>query len=133
MKVPLVYPKIPDEKNNPLKNIIAFNKYDGTNMHWAWNSEYGFHTFGVRRNQYALNNLGINQFKENHPELIQAPDLFSNQYESLYSEYLSENFSDQEVIIFTEFLGKNSFAGNHSLEDDKELITFDVQDNMFCT
>ena len=130
MKVPLVYPKIPDAKDNPLKNIIAFNKYDGTNMHWVWNSEYGFHTFGTRRNQYALNEFGINQFKENHSELIQAPDLFSTNYESLYSEYLSDSiFSDKEVILFTEFLGEQSFAGNHIQEDNKQIILFDVQIN----
>jgi hypothetical protein len=43
----LYYPKIPDSKDCPLEQCIAFEKYDGTNLHWTWNGVWT--GFGPRR------------------------------------------------------------------------------------
>ena len=39
----LVYPKIPDSKNCPHEQCVAFEKYDGTNLHWVWEVELGWY------------------------------------------------------------------------------------------
>ena len=31
----LHYPKMPDGKNAPSERCVAFEKLDGTNLHWA--------------------------------------------------------------------------------------------------
>jgi hypothetical protein len=34
----LYYPKIPGSRNWPGGRCVAFEKYDGTNLHWDWDS-----------------------------------------------------------------------------------------------
>src|SRR5580704_5591419 len=45
----LHYPKIPGSRNCPSGPCIAFEKYDGTNLHWDWDRDFSFHAFGTRR------------------------------------------------------------------------------------
>lgn len=124
MKINLAYPKIPDTFNCPLKQCIAFEKYDGTNIYWVFNSPYGFTDFGTRRDRFPLNNTGIKQFEQTHPELSSINKLLDYKLES----YLTNNYpNSKEIIIFTEYFGPNSFAGSHNPNDKKQLIIFDVQ------
>lgn len=41
MKVDLVYPKIPENSDKFHGKCYAFEKYDGTNLHWIWNPQEG--------------------------------------------------------------------------------------------
>ncbi|MFI4849099.1 MAG: hypothetical protein ACIAZJ_08390 [Gimesia chilikensis] len=75
-RIKLAYPKIPDSRAAPLEKCIAFEKYDGTNLHWVWEPELGWYAFGTRRNRFDLDDRGIAAFTEDHPELAQAPALF---------------------------------------------------------
>jgi len=77
MKIDLIYPKIPENSNKFHGKCIAFEKYDGTNLHWKWNIQEGWHLFGTRRTQFTLNAKGINGFKFDHIELSHAPDIFN--------------------------------------------------------
>lgn len=131
MKIDLIYPKIP-ENSGLLKRFIAFEKYDGTNLHWCWNKNDGWHAFGTRRTQFSLNKKGIKEFNETHPELFSAPLIFND----LLRDKLIVSFSKDEwlfynkIIVFTEFFGPNSFAGTHSIEDfaedTQQLVIIDV-------
>ena len=43
----LHYPKMPDSRRAPGGPCIAFEKYDGTNLHWEWDRDFGWHSFGA--------------------------------------------------------------------------------------
>jgi hypothetical protein len=129
-KVSLVYPKIPDSKNSPSKSCIAFEKYDGTNLHWVWERELGWYAFGTRRNRFDLDEKGIKDFCFAHEGLEESPDIFlKNLSEGLETIFLEnpKYQTSQEITVFTEFFGSNSFAGMHKKDDPKDLILFDVE------
>src|ERR1700737_871249 len=50
----LHYPKIPSSEGCPGGRCIAFEKYDGTNLHWDWDRDFGWHSFGTRRDSFDL-------------------------------------------------------------------------------
>ncbi len=128
-RVQLAYPKIPDSKNCPLERCIAFEKYDGTNLHWVWEFELGWYAFGTRRNRFDFDDMGIAEFNAAHPGLEEAPEIFQRDFANQLSEIFRENqqYNSPEITVFTEFFGPNSFAGMHKQDDPKQLVLFDVQ------
>lgn len=128
MKVKLVYPKIPDTFNCLLKQCIAFEKYDGTNIHWVFTPNYGWTDYGTRRDRFPLNDNGIKYFEQAHPELSGVNKLWDqdNKLESYLTNTGKYN-SAKEIIVFTEYFGLNSFAGFHYPNDKMGLVIFDVQ------
>lgn len=121
MKTNLTYPKIPYGKYQADK-CIAFEKYDGTNLHWVWDN--GWKAFGTRRTQFSFDNNGYVEFCKEHPGLEEAYPLFLSELADELAQKL-----DSPSICFTEFWGRNSFAGNHQPEDNKLLTLIDVQIN----
>lgn len=113
----------------PLERCTAFEKYDGTNLHWVWECELGWHAFGTRRDRFDLDETGIAEFSEAHPGLEEAaPRFIESLAKPLAAVFQSQGFYDSnEIIVFTEFFGPNSFAGKHKSSDDKTLVLFDVQ------
>lgn len=128
-RIKLAYPKIPDSKNCPLKRCIAFEKYDGTNLHWVWEVELGWYAFGTRRDRFDLDTLGIQEFNKAHPGLEEAPGIFLKDFANSLETLFRDNplYNCLELTVFTEFFGTNSFAGMHKKDDPKQLILFDVQ------
>jgi len=125
----LHYPKIPGSRNAPDGKCIAFEKYDGSNLHWDWDRDFGWHAYGTRRDEFNFTDEGIEQFAHRHAHLKQAVDVFRNTIadglERMFVEHPNyTNFSSFKA--FTEFLGPNSFAGLHRENDVKELRLFDV-------
>jgi len=125
----LHYPKIPGSRHCPAGRCLAFEKYDGTNLHWDWDRDFGWHAFGTRRDQFNLLPAGIEQFSKAHGHLRQAPALFLATLADGLEKVFRENdtyrgFSGLKV--FTEFLGPQSFAGLHRADDPKRLVLFDV-------
>jgi hypothetical protein len=125
----LHYPKIPSTEGCPGGACIAFEKYDGTNLHWAWDRDFGWHAFGTRRDQFNLSPEGIRQFNEAHPGLEGCADLFqatlAGGLEIVFRE--KEAYAEcTEVKVFTEFFGPRSFAGMHKPDEPKQLVLFDV-------
>lgn len=125
----LYYPKIAGSRQCTLKRCFAFEKYDGTNLHWDWEREFSWHSFGTRRDSFMLSQSGIAQFSTSHPELAECAPIFEQTLgPSLASIFLQnpryQNI--QEIKVFTEFLGSHSFAGRHQKEDPKRLVLFDV-------
>ena len=126
----LHYPKIPGSRDCPLARCVAFEKYDGTNLHWAWDREFGWHAFGTRRDEFNLNERGIAEFTAKHEHLREAPAVFretlAEGLERVFRE--NPNYAEySELTAFTEFLGPNSFAGLHKADDRKQVILFDVR------
>lgn len=126
MDIPLAYPKIPDSRNCPLKKCFVFEKYDGTNLHWTWDYQFGWLAFGTRRHEYDFTLSGEQLFHKEHPQLEGALKIFFDQY----SQPLAQMFTDNchfKASVFTEFFGAKSFAGSHVSIDPKQLVLFDVQ------
>src|SRR5438132_8168846 len=115
----LHYPKIPGSRNCPSGRCIAFEKYDGTNLHWDWDRDFGWHAFGTRRDTFNLTPAGIAEFVQAHAHLRECGEVFqatlANGIEAVFranTNYQSCN----SLKVFTEFLGPNSFAGLHKTE-----------------
>lgn len=130
----LYYPKIPGSRNAPEGKCVAFEKYDGTNLHWDWDRDFGWHAFGTRRDVFNLTDAGIAQFAQKHAQLRSCVELFqttlATRLERVFTEH-DRYSSFGSFTAFTEFLGPNSFAGLHKEDDVKELRLFDVQAEPF--
>jgi hypothetical protein len=125
----LHYPKIPSSRGCPGGRCIAFEKFDGTNLHWDWDRDFGWHAFGTRRDEFNLTDDGIRRFEAAHAHLGGCADLFR----ATFADGLERLFRDGaryrefgSLKAFTEFVGPNSFAGLHKADDPKELVLFDV-------
>jgi len=125
----LVYPKMPGSRDAALDRCVAFEKYDGTNLHWVWEPELGWYAFGTRRDRFDLDDGGIAAFAAAHVGLEEAASLFLSQLaQPLITALTTHDFYDsQEIIAFTEFLGPNSFAGRHRDDEPKQLVLFDIK------
>lgn len=128
-RVSLVYPKMPGSKDCPSGRCVAFEKYDGTNLHWVWERELGWYAFGTRRNRFDLDDRGIADFHAAHPGLPDAADLFRNEWAEPLEELFTTNpdYAADEITVFTEYVGQESFAGQHKPGDPKQLVLFDVE------
>ncbi len=125
----LHYPKIPCSQNAPAGRCIAFEKCDGTNLHWDWHRDFAWHSFGTRRDEFNLTGIGLKRFFQAHAELRQCVEVFWKTLAEPVEKILRDhpNYKDfPSLKIFTEFLGPNSFAGRHKEDDPKELRLFDV-------
>lgn len=126
----LYYPKIPGSRNCPGGRCIAFEKWDGTNLHWVWDRDFGWHAFGTRRDRFNMTPEGITAFTQKHMHLSKAVGVFrealADGVDAVFRE--REDYATaQEGTVFTEFFGPNSFAGLHKADDPKELRLFDVE------
>ncbi|HYT95028.1 MAG TPA: RNA ligase family protein [Gemmataceae bacterium] len=128
-KISLVYPKIPGSQQAPSGRCIAFEKYDGTNLHWVWDREFGWITFGTRRDSFYLDGRGVPEFCAAHPGLEEAAELFLRTHATpLEGVFRSHDaYRSAQLTVFTEFVGARSFAGIHQPDDPKQLVLFDVQ------
>ena len=127
-RVKLSYPRIPGSSAAPLERCVAFEKYDGTNLHWVWERELGWYAFGTRRNRYDLDELGIAEFHAAHRGYPDAVDIFQRDFARPLAELFSEHpaYAAPEITVFTEYFGPHSFAGLHKDSDPKRLVMFDV-------
>lgn len=116
------YPSIP-HRNQPLykkycKGDIlwyVFDKLDGSNVRVEWTKKNGFAKFGRRK---AL-------LDDSNEFLPESKELILNIYGSPLEGIFKKN-NWQKVTAFFEFLGPNSFAGNHTHEPH-EVVLFDVR------
>lgn len=130
MNKPLYYPKITDARDFPLGRCVAFEKLDGTNVHFDWNRQQGWQAFGTRRDRFPWDPQGIDQFEQKHPELNQVADAFTLALaETLQAKFVSDQRCEawSQVRCFGEYFGPHSFAGGHLDEDVKQIVLFDVE------
>lgn len=126
----LHYPKIPGSRDAPLERCVAFDKCDGTNTHWDWDRDFGWHAFGTRRDAFNLTEAGVAEFAERHAHLRECVEVFRATLAGPLEQVLRGHpaYRDaQSVQAFAEFLGPGSFAGLHKEGERKELRLFDVR------
>ena len=124
----LHYPKMPNLQSAPAGKCWAFEKCDGTNLHFDWERDFGWHAFGTRRDTFNLTTAGVADFEAAHPNLAGSAALFEQTLAHGLSRVFAENgaYQNAEYKVFAEFLGPNSFAGLHKEGDAKALILFDI-------
>jgi hypothetical protein len=130
----LYYPKIPSSKECPGGRCLAFEKYDGTNLHWDWDRDFGWHAFGTRRDAFNLTPQGVEEFHRAHPMLEQCVERFQATLADGIDRVFREHSWYQAFNgfkVFTEYCGPNSFAGRHRDGDPMETILFDVLADQF--
>jgi hypothetical protein len=136
MKIKLAYPKIPNTLDCPLKQCVAFEKLDGTNIHWDWSTEEErFVSFGTRRDRFPYSDAGFSQFHQAHPGLDGLKDAFFYMSRGVsdgldMDEWLfwTKPYPANDIILFSEFHGDKSFAGAHDPKDlTKRCTLIDVQ------
>lgn len=118
------YPKMPGPAGGRLEKCVVFEKYDGTNLHWQWHRDRGWHAFGTRSAGYALTPEGVAEFAAKHAAVAAAPGLFAQAFAEPLGAILQPR--GDAFVAFTEFFGPNSFAGLHKADDPKCLVLFDV-------
>lgn len=111
------YPSISASTGQKFEEFDAyvFDKPDGSNLRAEFTSKRGFCKFGTRSRL----------FDETDQIFGGAIKIFNE----IWNEPISKLVKDEHwdgVTIFCEFVGPNSFAGQHALEDPKSLIMFDV-------
>jgi hypothetical protein len=125
----LHYPKIPGSRQYPDGRCVAFEKCDGTNLHWDWDRECGWHSFGTRRDEFVFSPVGIEQFCQAHAHLRESVEVFqvrlASGIENVFHDHAGYRAFDT-FKVFTEFLGPNSFSGLHKADDPKQMVLFDV-------
>lgn len=127
----LHYPKIRDSRDFPLGKCIAFEKVDGTNLHFNWQQGDGWTFMGTRRDEFRLDELGQAAFREKHQHIADAGHVFREGLCEPLTELLGSDRCQgwNEVAIFAEYVGPHSFAGLHKVDDPKQLVLFDVEVN----
>ncbi len=125
--VVLYYPKIQDTRGCPGGPCIAFDKIDGTNVHFDWHSDFGFHAFGTRRDVFNLDEAGIARFEATHPGLDGTTSPFLELADRL-DAHLRRALAPgaHEAVVFCEIFAEGSFAGEHPAGVRKEVVLFDV-------
>lgn len=99
------------------EKCIAQLKEDGSNLRFEWNKNSGFYKFGTK-------NVMINDKDENFGDSI---SIFLDKY----GDDLSRIFIDRypkviNFVVFGEYFGDNSFAGQHLKSDKKDVKIFDI-------
>src|SRR5690349_71738 len=91
----LHYPKMPGPTGTPSGRCVAFEKYDGTNLHWEWDRDFGWHSFGPRRGEFNLDESGVAAFCAQHEQLSECAPLFHDALAAPLDEALRSNESYQ--------------------------------------
>lgn len=113
-----LYPSIPYPDESVLDQpCIAFYKYDGSNLRFEWSRKRGWWKFGTRRRL----------FDKSDKEYGCAIDLFFEKYASNLENVFKKHYKNSDsAIVFAEFFGSQSFAGQHVVDEPKNLMLFDV-------
>lgn len=111
------YPSISRSTGQNFREFEAyvFDKLDGSNLRAEWSRKKGWNKFGTR------NRL----FDQSDPDFGEAIELFMKTLASDIDLVTKDQRWDQ-VTIFMEFWGFQSFAGQHVKGDPKFLTLFDV-------
>ena len=113
------YPSIPHATGQTFREIQrahVFDKLDGSNLRSEWSRKRGWYKHGQRN--------GV--LDDSNPHLAVVPALFMERLaEPLERIARAERW--QHLIVYYEFWGKLSLAGNHEAGDPKFLSLFDAE------
>ncbi len=111
------YPSIKQFRQDRHANFVGhtFAKIDGSNLRFEWEKKKGWFRFGSRRRL----------LDESHDEFGMAMDLFRNNFADEFAK-LAVQSNWNSIMVFCEFWGAKSFAGQHEESDPKFLTPIDV-------
>lgn len=115
------YPSILNSSGKNFREFTAyvFDKIDGSNLRFEWSKKRGWYKFGTR-----------NRLFDRTDEVFGcAVDLFLNTLAPEVEHALRKHKNLQSIVVFAEFAGENSFAGQHTANDEKKLYLFDAAIN----
>ncbi len=107
------YPSISKKTLQGLK-VIAFEKLDGSNIRVEWSLKSGLTKFGSRKRL----------LDETSPIIGEAVTLIKTQEEELAN--VMKRCGYKEALFYFEFLGDNSFAGQH-VKESHRCVLLDVE------
>lgn len=97
--------------------VIAFDKLDGSNMRFEWSHKRGFYKFGTR----------TTMIDRSDKQFGSGIDIFLNKYsDDLEKVFRTKYRKVESFVVFGEFYGENSFAGQHQDSDSKDVVIFDI-------
>jgi hypothetical protein len=106
---------------DPLADIIAFDKIDGSNIRAEWSPKRGFYKFGSRRCIIDENSEHLG----GSVSLIK--DMFADDLVKVFRNRKWMKQLPRSVVCFFEYHGPNSFAGFlGNPEDDLKVTLIDV-------
>jgi hypothetical protein len=113
----LVYPPIAHATGQAFREFDAyvFDKIDGSNLRAEWSRKRGWYKFGTRERLVDGTD----------PDFGEAPALFSGGLADRL-EKIARKARWNNLVVFMEFWGKQSFAGLHVSGDPKSLTVFDA-------
>lgn len=97
----------------------VFYKYDGSNLRWEWSPKRGWYKQGTRNHLF------------DQTDSIYGPaiPIFMEKLASPLESIFKQKYPKDNIIVFTEYFGPNSFAGQHDPATPKQLVLFDVNIN----
>lgn len=110
------YPSIFKDYDKSLSYYV-FQKFDGSQIRSEWSKKNGFYKFGTR-------NVLLEESDSNNIFSKACPMIREN-----YSKDISDIFKELKIeraVLFFEYFGPQSFAGNHVEGDAMEVILFDI-------
>ncbi len=113
------YWSIPGPAKAPRLDCIAFEKYDGNNIRIEWNRKRGWYKFGTRKRL----------LDETDQEYGCAIPIFKNTLADNLEKVIKKNKvfrGIQNVVVFCELWGENSFCGIHVPGEQLKLTVIDV-------
>ena len=112
------YPKIEYHNKGIFgQEVVAFDKLDGSNLRFEWSHKRGWYKFGTR----------LVMIDRSNEQFGQGIDIFLNKYgDELDKVFRTKYKKVESFVVFGEFLGENSFAGQHLESDEKDVTLFDV-------
>lgn len=112
------YPSIENSSKAPRQPCYGFCKIDGSNLRFCWSKKRGWYKFGTRK-------LLIDETNEFFGPAI---PLFKEKYDDeLRKVFKHKDFRGVDsFVVFAEWFGAKSFAGQHEPDDPKDIVIFDV-------
>lgn len=111
------YPSIPGSTGQEFREFdaLVFDKLDGSNLSATYSPKRGFYKFGTRKRMFDVTD----------PVFGCAVKMFAQNWTDDSARLCRDN-KYENITLFAEFLGDNSFAGWHDESDTKRLVLFDV-------